>query len=297
MDSDAIRQHIQELRIHIDNMIFCTLILRSLNLPEKESCVSDYLRKELHTHPYAEVFACVEGSITVCFDGYEMVLPSGSIMIVPQNVQHVLYYAKTKDAKWGWMAFYCIQRYAHESHNIYQLYHRLCTGDAPITVHNVPDICRTVQNISKTIWEHNSTQSLMLLHAADQIASVIMHGNDVPSLSEKESADSTSVPHAAQLDSLIQSQFHMNLNVNIAAKILYLSPRQIDRISRQHYKMTFHQALNHRRACVAAELLSRTDLPLTQICESAGFNSYAAFIGNFKKIYGITPAQYRMQHK
>lgn len=43
----------------------------------------------------------------------------------------------------------------------------------------------------------------------------------------------------------------------------------------------------------AAELLTSTDLPVSEVAISCGFSNKTHFYKNFKNIYGITPSIYR----
>ena len=296
MYGDIVREEILELRMNIDNMTFCVLTQKPSKHPEKAAYVSDYIQKELHTHPYSEVFACVRGSLTIRFNDYDVNLTPGYMLIVPPNVTHVLHHIEDNSV-FGCMIFYCIQRHVRNSQNIYRLYKHLCIGSTPFLARDVPELCQSIRNITLNIGNNTADQSLLILHAADQIASFIKHGYECLSKQHENEVYSSGVTHAAKLDSLLHHQFDTHLNTSIAAKTLNLSPRQLDRISLQRYGITFTQALINRRVCVAAELLTKTQLPLEQIQESTGFKSYSAFVNNFKKVYSMTPLQYRLQHK
>ncbi len=43
----------------------------------------------------------------------------------------------------------------------------------------------------------------------------------------------------------------------------------------------------------AAELLSATNLPISEIAERIGYNTHKAFAANFKKMFGVLPSEYR----
>ena len=72
-----------------------------------------------------------------------------------------------------------------------------------------------------------------------------------------------------------------------------LSPYYLIRLFRRIYKQTPHQYLIQLRITRAKELLSRSDLSITEICADVGFESLGSFSTLFRKIAGISPSAYR----
>lgn len=68
----------------------------------------------------------------------------------------------------------------------------------------------------------------------------------------------------------------------------------LSRMFRQHTGQTFTQYLNQRRVIMAQELLSGTQMPVTQVALQCGFNSIATFNRVFREVRGCTPTQYRL---
>ncbi len=72
-----------------------------------------------------------------------------------------------------------------------------------------------------------------------------------------------------------------------------LSPYYLIRLFRRIYRQTPHQSLTQLRIARAKELLSHSDLSITEICADVGFESLGSFSALFRKIAGITPSAYR----
>jgi AraC-like DNA-binding protein len=72
-----------------------------------------------------------------------------------------------------------------------------------------------------------------------------------------------------------------------------LSPYYLIRLFRRIYKQTPHQYLIQLRITRAKELLSHSDLSITEICADVGFESLGSFSALFRKIAGISPSAYR----
>lgn len=72
-----------------------------------------------------------------------------------------------------------------------------------------------------------------------------------------------------------------------------LSPYYLIRLFRRIYKQTPHQYLIQLRITRAKELLSNSDLSITEICADVGFESLGSFSALFRKIAGLPPSAYR----
>ena len=72
-----------------------------------------------------------------------------------------------------------------------------------------------------------------------------------------------------------------------------LSPFYLIRLFRRVYKQTPHQYLIQLRIARAKELLSGSDLSVTEICADVGFESLGSFSALFRKTVGISPSAYR----
>jgi AraC-like DNA-binding protein len=59
--------------------------------------------------------------------------------------------------------------------------------------------------------------------------------------------------------------------------------------------MTIFEYITHRRLEAAADLLCRTTLEIGTVAHRVGYNSHAAFSTAFKRMFGLSPAQYRQE--
>jgi AraC-like DNA-binding protein len=72
-----------------------------------------------------------------------------------------------------------------------------------------------------------------------------------------------------------------------------ISPYYLIRIFRHVYKQTPHQYLVGRRIHKAKELLRNSDLSITEICITVGYESLGSFSTLFRKETGLSPSAYR----
>jgi AraC-like DNA-binding protein len=87
--------------------------------------------------------------------------------------------------------------------------------------------------------------------------------------------------------------FAQPLDVPALARVAYVSPAHFSRQFRDTFGETPHRYLQRRRVERAMEMLRDTDLPVTEICLDAGFNSLGTFSRTFRDIVGEPPSAYR----
>jgi AraC-like DNA-binding protein len=93
---------------------------------------------------------------------------------------------------------------------------------------------------------------------------------------------------------LIDRRYDTPMTIEDLSREVFLSPFYLIRTFRRVYRQTPHQYLVAQRIARAKELLRNTDLPITEICMSVGFESLGSFSTLFRKAAGISPSAYRL---
>lgn len=96
------------------------------------------------------------------------------------------------------------------------------------------------------------------------------------------------------IDDFFEQNFAASSGEEELANWLHLSRRQLIRILKETYGMNFRQKLIHTRMDYAAWLLRTTDMKISHISSTVGYHSEAAFFQVFRKHYGTSPRQYRL---
>lgn len=65
-----------------------------------------------------------------------------------------------------------------------------------------------------------------------------------------------------------------DISIDDACRIVFLSPRQVNRIMKSEFGCTFNQYLTRLRVKTAVRLLEVTQLPISQIARQTGFKNY-----------------------
>lgn len=91
--------------------------------------------------------------------------------------------------------------------------------------------------------------------------------------------------------------FRNQIHLSDVADALYLSPKYISNIFSSKLRISFLDYINTVRIYETCDMLKGTDLTASQIAMDAGFDSLRTFHRRFKKVVGMTPAEYRKSSK
>ena len=94
----------------------------------------------------------------------------------------------------------------------------------------------------------------------------------------------------------IDSNYADNIDLDNIADEAYFSKFHFIRLFKKIYGKTPHQYLTVVRIEKSMQLL-RTDIPVSEVCYSVGFQSLSSFSGLFKRIVGLTPSSYLEQQQ
>ena len=91
----------------------------------------------------------------------------------------------------------------------------------------------------------------------------------------------------------ISEHYQSSISLSKLSQIFFLSPNQIIRIFREKTGYTFHEYLVRFRLTKACELLQSSTESISAIGRVVGYDNNSQFSAIFRKIYGITPNEYR----
>lgn len=109
-------------------------------------------------------------------------------------------------------------------------------------------------------------------------------------------SDETHISEGNAVNQVIQSlQYNFRSPVTLAemARQVHLSPNYLGELFRRQMGETFNEYLRRLRIDYAAQLLTETELNVSEIAGESGFRSLAYFSEIFKRRYGATPTQYK----
>ncbi len=112
-------------------------------------------------------------------------------------------------------------------------------------------------------------------------------------IARSEAADGDRYTRLCRARELIDACFDQPIDLDEIAERAYFSRYHFLRSFRRAFDITPHQYLTRRRIERAKELLSSSDLPVTEICLQVGFQSLGSFSSLFQRHVGHSPNRYR----
>jgi AraC-like DNA-binding protein len=91
----------------------------------------------------------------------------------------------------------------------------------------------------------------------------------------------------------VEACYEEPLSLRDMAAVACLSTNHFLRTFKQVFGRTPHQYVTERRLQRARELLASTELPVTEVCLSVGFESLGSFSRLFRRRFGTPPARTR----
>ena len=106
--------------------------------------------------------------------------------------------------------------------------------------------------------------------------------------------DSSAKPNSlSQIHQFLRSRYPENITLDRIAELYFLNKYYLAHAFQKKYGVPIMKFLNQVRCKEAKTLLETTDLSITEIAISVGYNSSSHFSESYKKIIGETPAQTR----
>ena len=116
-------------------------------------------------------------------------------------------------------------------------------------------------------------------------------------LSAVESAElavhSSGIENIQKLLPWLNRHLSEEINIEIAASKSHMSRSAFTRYFKKYTKQSFSNYVTNARLKLAADLLLKEQLSVTEVAFRSGYRNLGHFYGQFQKYYGITPSQYR----
>jgi AraC family transcriptional regulator, regulatory protein of adaptative response / methylphosphotriester-DNA alkyltransferase methyltransferase len=93
---------------------------------------------------------------------------------------------------------------------------------------------------------------------------------------------------------IVARHYRRELTLELVAKALSSSPRQLQRSYAEFGEITFREDLHARRLSAAAELLlEQRSIRVRDVARLVGYRQAAHFARAFRRRYGLAPAEFR----
>ncbi|HLL13953.1 MAG TPA: AraC family transcriptional regulator [Pyrinomonadaceae bacterium] len=106
-------------------------------------------------------------------------------------------------------------------------------------------------------------------------------------------SQATCPPRLRRAREYVQASYTKPLRLGDVAAVAGVHPAYLAREFRRHYQTTLGEYVRRLRVEAACRALSATDARLSEIAASLGFSDQSHLGRQFKRLTGLTPAQYR----
>ncbi len=270
----------KEYRFDIENAeitLFCNVLSpRSKYVP-------------LYSHPYYVIIFVINGSALIPIEGGEEIsLASGEAVIVPKDVKHML--KLTSPDTYSVAVAFGFDKTSHYStNNLYGTLEKLFAGDSI----KLKKDSRAITLVDKCFTEAEHGNKYAVGAAFYELVVELMRYRQVIPVDAFHSSstdDNTARIH--RINTLANAYYDKNISVDDLAEMLYLSPRQVNRIIESHFGTTWSALITARRMKVARDLIERGEMPIDEIAEYVGYNSTRGFRSAYTKYFGETPRRH-----
>jgi PAS domain S-box-containing protein len=137
------------------------------------------------------------------------------------------------------------------------------------------------------------TTKLPLRNGTGQIIGLVGISRDLRALSDKETIPS----RLASTLEYLEGHYQDSISPAALAHRAGLPLTRFERLTRRIFGLTPGQLITQTRLTAASRLLQETDRPVAEIAHGCGFYDHSAFTRAFRSAIGVTPTQYRLQHR
>ena len=243
-----------------------------------------------HIHDFYELYYLEKGNV-LYFIGNELFkMKPGEMIFTPTNLYHKTNYDEKADVER--ILFTFPKEFIDEEYKMY-ITELKKSKHIQFSANNLYKIREIIKKIE---FEHNERsigfekmQKALFMELLVTISRYKLKENK-----EKYSSAHKIIREAVQY---ISTNYNQEITLSALARKYAISPPHF---SSQFKKITgvgMNDYLNITRIVASEKLLETTNLPITKIAMECGFNDSNYFASVFKKIKGITPKKYSMQHK
>ena len=228
---------------------------------------------------------CVEGAGKIFIQKKEVAMKPNTFFIIPKNMPH--HYQSSRDNPWSiyWVHFGGEQAdLLYERHYEYK---KLESDSIPYDeqrLHAFNEIFDLLENSFESREIEIINIKLMAF-----ISSFIFQKEINPSLQERDVV-SDSIEYMKQ-------NLHRSISLDLFADRQHLSIAHFCRLFMQKTGRSPHQYFNQLKIQKSCQYLYFSNLNIKEICTELGFDDPYYFSRLFKKVMGVSPVNYKNQHK
>lgn len=257
-----------------------------------------------HKHEYVEAIYVLNGNITNIINDEEININKGDILFLNSEVSHGIKACKKNDLA---INFFIKPNFFGESLSMLRednhiksfiinelKNHKKCGQFLLFKTDGILPIENTLENLifslirNKNLSESNINKKLMGI--------LFIYLTKYPSSLEKNIKLNNEQKLSKIIENYIDSEYTTATLQEISDR-LNITIFQASKLIKTQFRQTFKEMLQNKRFQTAANLLTETNLSIYDIIINIGYENSSYFHRKFKKIFSLSPAEYRRKYK
>lgn len=252
----------------------------------------------LHFHNCLQVGYCEEGQGYTMIDGVLYPYGKGSVSIIPAKSPHFCTSQHNVVSHWKWLYLDPLGLQPRTDHNKENALLAVLYGRDKLS-HTIswsdnPQIIQIVQSIILELEGCEQGYHTVVRGLVQALSAILVRiaSNAAP---KAEGGLSTTLQLIAPAVEYITLHYTESITVPHLAELCHISPTHLRRMFRQIMDCSPLEYLQLTRMEAACALLTHTDISVLEVGSRAGFATGTCFTRQFKKTFGATPGQWRLQ--
>lgn len=252
---------------------------------------------EVHTHPYYELQATIDGVYSIEFLDREPIrMEKDMLCLIPPSQYHSTHAISENPQKLALRYSYEPNRNTPSISALYRSFHAAFSAITEPMTFRSAELCELILQIHREqVSPKLGAEEMTRLYIGQfyiwllRLLNFCVYDKAVKKTTERDSDTS----RYSRIEKYFGDHFAEPITEEDLARDLELSTRQTSRLLRTIYGMSFREKLTSIRMTNAAKLLSKTELPIKKIAVMVGYESTAGFFLAFKKYFGMSGTEYR----
>lgn len=251
-------------------------------------CNQDY--PIVHDHDHWELTVILSGEINHFINSEQLTLKRGDACLIRPTDKHCLKFKPGFQGQYQHINFTFKDEFAQQILSTYGSYDELI--ERKQSLHFTLDDPELIMFYDKALLAQNLSQEKYEMSAKLIVSRILV------SFFEQELLYDSGYPDWLNLFLVeISNPNSFSKSVKELAEGTSYSYSRLARLFKQYTGQTIVDYVNEKKMVYTKRLLRATNLTTVQISEKIGFSSLSSFNHLFKEAYGLTPSEYRKQHK
>ena len=174
---------------------------------------------------------------------------------------------------------------------VYEYIHAICGKDGTVGCVSVSGYRKAAparKKINIELWEKNLVQEEIPLTLCETVIPPLCRMLEMLTAQPKENP-------SGEYNLILQyiNEHHASVSLDELCRHFCRSRSYISHMFKSTSGMTIRAYCNKLKLEMAKNLLTKTDLPITEVAFDAGFNDVSYFIALFRRKFGMSPLRYR----